>query len=136
MIDSKDRIEVVSVVKRHEHRSWPEKARIVAEAQAPGATFAGVAARYGVQAAQIYTWRKQMRERAAEDTSALSSAQLIPVQLVEQLGQTTSQCEASLVSREQPGVVDVTIGNTVTVRISGHVSIATLAAVFGALKQM
>lgn len=125
-----DPIEVVSVAQRHQQRSWAEKARIVAEAEAPGSSFGAAANRHGVQAAQIYTWRKLLRERA----SCVAPAKLVAVQLVADSHGTDAQGQTPLPAHESAGVVEVRIGDTVTVRILGAVSVATLAAVFGALK--
>ena len=53
------RFEVVSVVERR--RQWPaeEKARIMEEALAPGATVASVADRNGVCRSQVYAWLQE-----------------------------------------------------------------------------
>jgi transposase len=125
-----NRIEVVSVVQRHQQRSWAQKARIVAEAEAPGSSFGATATRHGVQAAQIYTWRKALRTRA----SSVAPAKLVAVQVVADSHGTGAQGQAPLPSHEIAGVVEVRFGDSVTVRISGVVPVATLAAVFGALK--
>jgi transposase len=132
MTDRDNSVEIVSVVQRHQHRSWAEKARIVAEAEAPGASFGSVASRHGVQAAQIYTWRKVLRERA----SSVAPAKLVSVQVVGDSQGTGVQGQAQLLSHESAGVIEVRIGDSVKVQISGVVSVATLAAVFGALKAL
>ena len=48
-------------------RLWPrsEKARIVAESYAPGASATAVAVRHGLHRNQIFAWRRQLRNRAA-----------------------------------------------------------------------
>jgi len=48
-------------------RHWPrsEKARIVAESYAPGASATAVAVRHGLHRNQIFAWRRQFRNRAA-----------------------------------------------------------------------
>jgi transposase len=125
-----NRIEVVSVAARHQQRSWAQKARIVAEAEAPGSSFGATATRHGVQAAQIYTWRKALRTRA----SSVAPAKLVAVQVAGDSHGTGDQGRAQMPPPETVGVVEVRIGDSVTVRISGAVSVATLAAVFGALK--
>jgi transposase len=59
------RVEVISGVARRRH--WPrsEKARIVAESYAPGASATAVAVRHGLHRNQIFAWRRQLRNRAA-----------------------------------------------------------------------
>jgi transposase len=55
------RVEVIGGVGRRRH--WPrsEKARIVAESYAPGASATAVAVRHGLNRNQIFTWRRQLR---------------------------------------------------------------------------
>src|SRR5215467_16346878 len=59
------RVEVITRVARR--RRWPqsEKARIVAESYAPGASATAVAVRHGLRRNQIFAWRRQLRNRAA-----------------------------------------------------------------------
>ncbi len=59
---------LVEVVTRGEpRRRWSEedRARILAEAMAPGAIASHVARRFGVSTGQFYTWRKAMLRRSA-----------------------------------------------------------------------
>ena len=51
-------------VGRRRHRSWPEelKREIVAASLEPGASVAVVARRYGVNANQLFSWRKLFRD--------------------------------------------------------------------------
>jgi transposase len=59
---------VVEVVTRGEpRRRWSDedRARILAEAMAPGAIASHVARRFGVSTGQVYTWRKAMLLRSA-----------------------------------------------------------------------
>jgi transposase len=63
--DSFRRVEVISGVARR--RRWPrsEKARIVAESYAPGASATAVAVRHGLHRNQIFAWRRQLRNHPA-----------------------------------------------------------------------
>jgi len=63
--DTFRRMEVITGVARR--RRWPrsEKARIVAESYAPGASATAVAVRHGLHRNQIFAWRRQLRNRAA-----------------------------------------------------------------------
>jgi hypothetical protein len=65
---STTRRSLVEVVTRGEpRRRWSEeeRARILAEAMAPGAIASHVARRFGVSTGQFYTWRKAMLLRSA-----------------------------------------------------------------------
>lgn len=77
--DSFRRVEVISGVARR--RRWPrsEKARIVAESYAPGASATAVAVRHGLHRNQIFAWRRQLRNRAALIDRA--AAEFVPVAL-------------------------------------------------------
>ena len=77
--DTFRRVEVISGVARR--RRWPrsEKARIVAESYAPGASATAVAVRHGLHRNQIFAWRRQLRNRAALIDGALP--EFVPVAL-------------------------------------------------------
>jgi transposase len=77
--DTFRRVEVISGVARR--RRWPraEKARIVAESYAPGASATAVAVRHGLHRNQIFAWRRQLRNHAALVGAA--AAEFVPVRL-------------------------------------------------------
>jgi transposase len=64
-------VEILTSPERRRRWSTEEKARVVAEAKAPGAMVAAIARRHGVSRSLVYTWR---RER-----SALDLPDLVPV---------------------------------------------------------
>ena len=77
--DTFRRVEVITGVARR--RRWPrsEKARIVAESYAPGASATAVAVRHGLHRNQIFAWRRQLRNRAALIGHAVP--EFVPVRL-------------------------------------------------------
>ena len=77
--DTFRRVEVISGVARR--RRWPrsEKARIVAESYAPGVSATAVAVRHGLHRKQIFTWRRQLRNRAA--LVGAGAPEFVPVRL-------------------------------------------------------
>ena len=77
--DTFRRVEVISGVARR--RRWPrsEKARIVAESYAPGVSATAVAVRHGLHRNQIFTWRRQLRNRAA--LVGAGAPEFVPVRL-------------------------------------------------------
>ncbi|MBV8095728.1 MAG: transposase [Acetobacteraceae bacterium] len=77
--DTFRRVEVISEVARR--RRWPrsEKARIVAESYAPGVSATAVAVRHGLHRNQIFTWRRQLRNRAA--LVGAGAPEFVPVRL-------------------------------------------------------
>jgi len=54
---------------RRRRISEDDKARVVEETLAPGAVVSHVARRYGLTPQQVFTWRREARERAAEGVS-------------------------------------------------------------------
>lgn len=62
-------------------RQWPEeeRQRIVQASLKPGTTVDAIARLYGVNASQIYDWRKQHRQRMKADKRSV----LVPVQVTE-----------------------------------------------------
>jgi transposase len=77
--DTFRRVEVISGVARR--RRWPrlEKARIVAESYAPGASATAVAVRHGLHRNQIFAWRRQLRNHPALVDRAMP--EFVPVTL-------------------------------------------------------
>jgi transposase len=77
--DTFRRVEVISGVARR--RRWPrlEKARIVAESYAPGASAMAVAVRHGLHRNQIFAWRRQLRNHPALVDRAMP--EFVPVTL-------------------------------------------------------
>ena len=77
--DTFRRVEVISGVARR--RRWPrsEKARIVAESYAPGASATAVAVRHGLHRNQIFAWRRQLRNHAAAVSAG--APEFVPVML-------------------------------------------------------
>jgi transposase len=59
--DTFRRVEVITGVARRRRWTAAEKARIVAESYAPGASGTAVALRYGLHRNQIFSWRRQFR---------------------------------------------------------------------------
>jgi transposase len=82
--DTFRRVEVITGVARR--RRWPrsEKARIVAESYAPGASATAVAVRHGLHRNQIFAWRRQLRNRAALIGHAMP--EFVPVTLTSPTG--------------------------------------------------
>src|SRR5208282_1948291 len=60
-VDTFRRVEVITGVARRRRWTAAEKARIVAESYAPGASGTAVALRYGLHRNQIFAWRRQFR---------------------------------------------------------------------------
>lgn len=69
----------IEVVVRRRHRSKQERRRIAEESLQPGASVAVLARRHGVNANQVFHWRKLLREGRLDERPP--SAQLVPVKV-------------------------------------------------------
>jgi transposase len=110
---------VITARPRRQHRSKQERRQIVEETLEPGASVAIIARSHGVNANQVFQWRKLYREGRLDAKPA--PAQLVPVRITEM---------ASEQRLPQPGsgVIHIELGR-VRVRIEGSVDPATLCTV-------
>jgi transposase len=97
--------------KRH-HRSKLERRRIVEESLEPGASVAVVARSHGVNANQVFHWRKLYREGRLDLKPA--STQLIPVRIAEAVSDERGA------ARPYPGAIHLEVGRA-RVRVEGSV---------------
>ncbi len=109
-------VEVASQVKRRQKRSVEEKRRIVEETLAAGASVARVARRHGVNANQVFYWRKKYREgRLGKGPSS----KLLPVTLSD------STCGKSAFWSSAVGSLEIKLSKG-TVRVAGNVDVVVL----------
>ena len=130
---STTRRSVVEVVTRGEpRRRWSEedRARILAEAMAPGAIASHVARRFGVSTGQFYTWRKAMLLRSAPVgiPPALAKADFAEVRL------STQNSKPSLPPQvPATGMMEITLPGGALIRVDAAVDGAALGRVLAAL---
>ena len=96
-------------VKRR-HRSKQERRAIAEESLEPGASVAVIARSHGVNANQVFHWRKLLREGRL-DVKPASSTQLMPVHLMEPIGENSP-------ARAYSGAIHIEVGR-VRVRVEG-----------------
>ena len=94
--------------------------QIVEESLQPGASVAVVARRHGVNANQVFHWRKLLREGRLDVKPA--PAQFLPVRLAEIID------DKSRPVHQQSGIIQIELGR-VRVRVEGSVDPATLRAI-------
>ncbi len=111
------RIEVFSGAGRRRRWSMQAKARIVAETMEIGSTVSGVARRHGLEASQVFAWRRAFR-RAARPV------EFAPV-VVDGPEPSESGAGEGLIEIELPGAV---------VRIGRGADAGAITAVLAALK--
>ena len=108
---------LVEPAAKRRHRSKQERRAAVEETLRPGASVAVIARRHGVNANQVFHWRKLYREGRLEVASP--AAQLVPVRITE------------VVSDDRPsaklcaGVIVVEVGRA-RIRVEGAVDAEAL----------
>ncbi|MEO6805318.1 MAG: transposase [Edaphobacter sp.] len=124
-----------------QYRTTAEKRLVVEATRHPGVSVATVARAHGVNANQVFYWRKLYEAGRLESTTAMSirdadarDARLLPVTISE--GAERQAGVAVAAARVEPivggGSIEVTLGCG-TVRIAGAVDSGTLRAVLGCL---
>ena len=124
-------------------RRWSEeeKRRIVAEAEAPGASVSVVARRHDVNANLLFTWRRQFRREAC--STAVGSAAFIPAVIAPDEGADAG--EPAVTAREPgeaikdesrpPGLIEIILPGGRRVIVDKEVSAAALGRVIGVLER-
>jgi len=128
------------VGRRRRRRSWSEaeKRRIVAESCAPGASVSLVARRHDVNANQVFTWRRQLRDR---EPGATASG-LVPMMVAAE-----PACGASGVGGKEAadgiaapspppaGRIEIELAGGSRVIVDRHLNAAALARVVAVLER-
>ena len=122
-MDTSERGIVKRVLQRRRH-SMEEKQGVVEETLKPGASVARVARAHGINANQVFTWRRLYRQGLLERASG-KVAGLLPVHVIEEANQATRSRSASCTPL---GVIQVELPNG-HLRINGRVDIDALRVV-------
>jgi len=129
------RLEVITGTGRRRQFTADFKARIVEETLVPGAVVSDIARRHGLTPQQVFTWRRQSRQVAANAVSTMP--QFVPA-VVETTLPSQPSCAPQRRRIRQTGracesIIEVEIEG-MTVRIGGGADARTVAAVIRALK--
>ena len=128
--------DILGAVKR-QHRSPAEKRKIVEATSVPGASVARVARARGVNANQVFSWRRLYRNGRLGTPSA-GAARLLPVRLSEATGnEVRPPCEteattAMAVGQQAAGEIHLELRKA-RLRIEGHVDSVLLRLVLKAV---
>ncbi len=113
-----DTLERAVVKSEPQRRRWPvgEKCRIVEQALKPGASVARVALAHGVNAIQVFSWRRQYRQGLLSQRNA-EQVRLLPVHV--------SEAQASKANRSGSRQVTAAVAGTIQVEFpKGHVCVS------------
>ena len=110
---------------RRRHRAWPEslKREIVAATLLPGSSVSRVARRYGVNANQVFAWRRRYRDVASEP----AELRLLPVRVM------PDQLEGAAPARASE-VIEIVLAGGYRLRVGEGVQAATLRLVLDVLE--
>lgn len=115
-------------IAKRRHRSKLERRRIVEESLEPGASVAVIARAHGVNANQVFHWRKLYREGRLEATDLRTAGtELMPVRIIEGSGEARP---AHLYS----GAIQIELGRA-RLRIEGSVDPDTLRSILQQLSR-
>jgi transposase len=123
-------IDSVSTRKTHperkrQHRSLALKRQIVEETLAPGASVARIARAHGVNANQVFGWRRLYRQGLLESPNGKTSA-LLPVRVLGEAA--ASEGVLSSTARTLPGVIQIELPKG-RLRLTGRVDVEALQVV-------
>jgi transposase len=114
------RLEVITGTGRRRRWSEDYKARIIEETLAPGTVVSQVARRHGLTPQQVFTWRREARERAKQ-SGAVSFAPVVM----------TTRADPK--SERGAVIIEIVIG-AARVRVPPGIDVATLQRVLRAVK--
>ena len=104
---------------KRRHRSKQERRQIAEESLQPGVSVALLARRHGVNANQVFHWRKLLRDGRLD--VKVAAAQLMPVRIAEVIDDKSGPAP-------QTGVIQIELGR-LRVRVEGAADPATLRIV-------
>jgi len=105
---------VVAQGQRRRHRSKLERRQIVEETFVPGASVAVIARAHGVNANQVFNWRRLYQQGLLDDQKA--GPQFVPARIVD--ASQNEQRKAPAKNERCSGTIDIQIGG-VRMRITG-----------------
>jgi transposase len=109
-------------IAKRRHRSKLERRRIVEESFEPGVSVAVIARAHGVNANQVFHWRKLYRQGRLEVTEARAAAtELMPVRIIDSSGE-------AVPGRLHAGAIQIELGRA-RLRVEGAVDPDTLRTI-------
>ena len=128
------RFEVINGAMGRRRWSADDRARILEETLAPGAVVSAVARQHGLAPQQLFTWRREARNRLESETppTFVPAVLLAPEPLATKEPKPRAKRRAP---RRRTAAIELEASG-VMVRIGDDASPATIAAVIGALKSV
>ena len=123
-------VEVAGIerIAKRRFRSKLERRRIVEESLEPGASVAVIARVHGVNANQVFHWRKLYREGRLEAKDVRAAAtELMPVRIIEGCGEARP-------ARQYSGAIQIELGRA-RLRVEGSIDPDTLRTILEQLSR-
>ena len=120
----------LSISSRRRRRSAAERRLIVEETLAAGSSVARVALKHGVNANQVFKWRR-LYEAGRLGTGSERAIQLLPVQVSEERAVETEPVAAAVPSS---GTIRIELPGAVRISLEGTVDAAMVRAVLESLR--
>ena len=116
--------------RRRQFRSVEQKRQMVQETLAPGASVATIARRHGVNANQLFSWRRQYRRGVLELVNAPASQEsaLIPIAVAPMDTLQERNIDAATAS-QSTGRIDIEFSGGRRVSVWGQADLATLGLI-------
>jgi transposase len=126
-------------VRRRRHWSDEDKARIVAECEAPGSSVSLVARRHDLNTNLLFSWRRQLRERqSGRGEISFVPALIAPKPTADQPAAMPRDRQPSLEPGSSPrptGRIEIVLGESRRIIVDQDVTAAALARVIGVLER-
>jgi transposase len=118
-------------VRRRQFRTMEHKRQIVQETLKPGASVAIVARRHGVNANQVFSWRRQYQRGVLElvEASVTGQASLVPVAVHEPDREPLQREQRGASEPENSGRIEIEFSGGRRVSVWGRADLETLRAV-------
>jgi transposase len=111
-------VQVITSVERRRRWSREDKLRIVAESARPESTVSQVARAHGIAPGQLFTWRRQLLAKAAENNNGESGVSVrISADAPATPGGTPSSQPEPHIDIRLPGGIVVSVGGDVEVDV-------------------
>ena len=137
------RVEIITRPERRRRWSDEEKLQIVAEACRPGNSVSRVARERGVNASQLFGWRRQMLAKGLvtdnrSEASAGPALTFAPVEVKEETAAAFAEQEASSTRRRvasgMPAMIEVELKGGDCVRVEGCADAGLVVRIISALR--
>lgn len=124
-------------IARRRLRTIEERLAIVAESRVAGTSVAEVARRHGVNANQVFAWRRQQEQGVLVQGARPGGVKLLPVQVQEERSEPADPVRSvARAGPGSPGRIEITLGKKMRVAIVGDVALARIEQVLGLLRRL